>query len=506
MGGEDHRTDKRNDGDGAVIPLGLPGMDETGNVHQADDGHHDDGGQYGLGQMIEQGRKKQKRNQYRHAGEDAGQARHRPGLQVDRRTGEGPGSRVAFTDGPQHIAQSLADQFLVGVQALTGLAGHGLGDRDRLHEAQKGDNRRKRQQVQHDPDVDGRNRHGRQPLGNGADHGATAHHLELGGHQGLVADLDAPGSAIALHAGRDGILGIELQGAVGLGHAGQQGRPDFFAEAMGVGLQAGDVHIGHVDVVGGIQDTDRVMALFGRAQGLTDAGPFLGQGRYRRGGGVELLDELANLGRFDGVDAGGLIVLETHRPGDGRGDDHGHENVGDPRRQPLESIHDAEGEDAHEKGRPVGVMDGPLDHIDDGLVMMRGGIHIDTEHLGQLGGSDDDGGGVGEAVDHRMREKIDHQSQSQDPQAELKYADHQGQQNGVGDVPRAAGGGQGSQRGGCHQRNHRHRSGGQLAARSKERGDHGWQKGGVESVIRRQPRKLGIGHGLRNQNQGHGQP
>jgi hypothetical protein len=35
------------------------------------------------------------------------------------------------------LAKPLADEFLVGVEALSGFAGHGLGDGDRFHETQE---------------------------------------------------------------------------------------------------------------------------------------------------------------------------------------------------------------------------------------------------------------------------------------------------------------------------------------------------------------------------------
>ena len=45
-----HKTEYR---DGPIIPLSFPGMDKTSNVDQADNRHHDDRSQYGLGEMVE---------------------------------------------------------------------------------------------------------------------------------------------------------------------------------------------------------------------------------------------------------------------------------------------------------------------------------------------------------------------------------------------------------------------------------------------------------------------
>jgi hypothetical protein len=59
------------------------------------------------------------------------------------------------------------------------------------------------------PDVDRRHVQRRQAFGDYADHGAAAHHLEVGGVQGFVADLDAPCAPVAFHAGRDFIFWIK---------------------------------------------------------------------------------------------------------------------------------------------------------------------------------------------------------------------------------------------------------------------------------------------------------
>ena len=62
------------------------------------------------------------------------------------------------------------------------------------------------------------------------------------------------------------------------------------------------------------------------------------------------------------------------------------------------------------------------------------------------------------------------------PRRKLKNPHHQGQQDGIGDIPFASGCGQGSERGGGHQGNHRHRAGGQLTAGPEQGGHHGGRK------------------------------
>ena len=71
-----------------------------------------------------------------------------------------------------------------------------------------------------------------------ADHGPAAHHLEVAGIQGLVADLDPPCSPVAFHADRGLIFWIKVKGAIGLGNTGQQGCSDLFPAVVGFRLQA----------------------------------------------------------------------------------------------------------------------------------------------------------------------------------------------------------------------------------------------------------------------------
>ena len=48
-------------------------------------------------------------------------------------------------------------------------------------------------------------------------------------------------------------------------------------------------------------------------------------------------------------------------------------------------------------------MDRRLDDLHDGFVVVRSRVDIDAEHFGQLGGGDDQGSGICEAVDNRVR-------------------------------------------------------------------------------------------------------
>ena len=81
--------------------------------------------------------------------EDHGETGLGTGLEVDGRAGEGTAGRIGLEEGSADVGQALADQFLVGVDALFGLAGHGFGHGDRLHEGHQGNDQGRGQQLQH---------------------------------------------------------------------------------------------------------------------------------------------------------------------------------------------------------------------------------------------------------------------------------------------------------------------------------------------------------------------
>ena len=141
--------------------------------------------------------------------------------------------------------------------------------------------------------------------------------------------------------------------------------------------------------------------------------------------------------------------------------------------------------------------DGPVDRF----VVMLGLVHIHAEQLGKLRGGDDDGGCVGEPVDDRVREEVDHRPQAENAEQELEQPDQQGEQNGVGDECFAAGGGQRRECRGGHQRHDGHRACRQLSAGAEDGRHERGQERGVESEKGRQVGQLGVGHGLRDQDQ-----
>ena len=135
---------------------------------------------------------------------------------------------------------------------------------------------------------------------------------------------------------------------------------------------------------------------------------------------------------------------------------------------------------------------------------MRGlpGGHSDQRR--KLRQRDDDGGGVDEAHQHRLRQQIDRHAHAQQAEAELEQTRQQRQQHRVGDERVAAQGRERCDAGRGEQRGHRHRARGQLRRRAEQNTDNRGQQRGVQSVISREPGELRIGERLGDDDQRHG--
>ena len=222
---------------------------------------------------------------------------------------------------------------------------------------------------------------------------------------------------------------------------------------MGLRLQPEplDFHRQQADFVAGIDLAGHVATPFRLVQRPAHFRALGGQRLHGVDRAIEFPHQLAHLQRFDSRQRRGDLVLETGRPGQQRGDHHRHQYRRDLARHAAQSVHDGKRQHPHGEGRPVSVVQRFLDHLHDGLVVMLGAVDVDTEQLGQLGRGNDDGRGVGEAIDHRVREEIHHQAQPQHPDQELQQTHHHGEQDGVGDVAFGAGRRQRLQRGRGHQ-------------------------------------------------------
>ena len=111
---------------------------------------------------------------------------------------------------------------------------------------------------------------------------------------------------------------------------------------------------------------------------------------------------------------------------------------------------------------------------------MFGPIDGDAEQLGELTRRDDNGGGIGEADDHRMGYEVYERAQAKHAEAELKDAHHEGQENCVADKRFTAGKCEGLQGRDGQQGNDGRRSAGELTARAEQgggdRGQHGCEQ------------------------------
>jgi hypothetical protein len=105
-----------------------------------------------------------------------------------------------------------------------------------------------------------------------------------------------------------------------------------------------------------------------------------------------------------------------------------------------------------------------------------------------------------------MRGEVDDAAEREQTHAELDDTHHQGQQQHHADEFVAHGYGQRGHGSGGHERDDRHRAGGQLPRRPPENTEDGRHQGGIETEMNRQPGQLRIGHGLRHQHQRTGDP
>ena len=218
---KDQRTDEGHDRNDPVIPLRSPGMHETADIDQADDGHHDHGGENRLWEVVEQRREEEQHDDDREARDDAGQPGESSGLEIDRTSGKAAGRRVALAHRAKDIGDPLADKLLVGVDALPGLGSHRFGDGDGLHKAEEGDDHCRDDQPWDDPHVDVRQARGRQATGDGADDRTTSHQQQAVGVEEIVADFQTPAPMVGRRPLRCLVLLIETSSAVAIGNASE---------------------------------------------------------------------------------------------------------------------------------------------------------------------------------------------------------------------------------------------------------------------------------------------
>ncbi len=223
------------------------------------------------------------------------------------------------------------------------------------------------------------------------------------------------------------------------------------------------------------------------------------------GGRIEGSDPPRHVPRGEAGEGQFEVLVETRGPGKQGGSRDGDQHTGDPWVHLLEDEHDGEGQGGHAHGWPMRGSRDFLKNSVHGLVVVMGLLHLHAQNTGELGGRDDQGGCIGESIDHRVREEVDHEPQAKNTEQKLEQAHQESEQDRVGDVLLASRSSHGFKNCGGHQRHHRHGSRCKLPAGSKEGGDGRRQKSRVEAVVGWKPRELGVRHGLRDQDEGHGE-
>ena len=246
MGRGDQREDEGRQGDEAVGAAGLPGVLEGLGGDEAGHRQQDDHRQGRLGQVIEEGRQEEQDDSDEEAVEDHGEAGLGPGLEVDGRAGEGAAGGVGLEEGAADVGQALADELLIGVQALLGLGRQGLGHGDGLHEGHQGDDQGGGEELDHHVQAQGRDAEGRQAGGDLADHVAAADQL----HLPLLDLLDVPAAFTHRHALQHGVRQIDWGGLI-LGDlaADELELADLTQPLLILDLQGGDIDPRQDDVV-----------------------------------------------------------------------------------------------------------------------------------------------------------------------------------------------------------------------------------------------------------------
>ena len=130
---------------------------------------------------------------------------------------------------------------------------------------------------------------------------------------------------------------------------------------------------------------------------------------------------------------------------------------------------------------------------------------VQAQQMAQLLDSDQDSGAGRKADDDRMGDKVDQHAQPGHAHGQLDEAHHQGHEPRQEHVLGRARGGQGKEGGQDQQRDGVGRPGVQLVGGAPQGADDGGHDGGIDAHLRGQLGDEGIGHGLGQQDDGHGQ-
>ena len=121
--------------------------------------------------------------------------------------------------------------------------------------------------------------------------------------------------------------------------------------------------------------------------------------------------------------------LKPQAPRRQRRDSHRDEHVRQVRRMALDRHDHRQRQRGHADGGPVRRLQRRHRHLPDGVVVLLRRHGLDAEQLSELRRGNDDGGGIGEAEHHGVRQEGDHEAQADDAECQL----HQPHQQRQGD-------------------------------------------------------------------------
>ena len=159
-------------GHGGEVCAGIvPGALQGAEVHKAEDSHDDRRRQNGDGQVRQKRGQDKGRQRDSAGGEGPGGGGGRAGVEIDHRTREAAGDGIAAGERRGEIGRAEADELLIGIDTFALLRRQGLGDGDRFHEADDGDQHGRTGQQHEQIEIEiGRGKR-RQALGHRADQG-----------------------------------------------------------------------------------------------------------------------------------------------------------------------------------------------------------------------------------------------------------------------------------------------------------------------------------------------
>ena len=144
-----------------------PGPLEDAQIHQRQNRHDDGGRQRGLGQVVQRGRQKERRQGNANRGVNAGCRGLGARVEIHHRACKTTGHRETACESRRQVAGAQCHQLLVRLNPLTPFGGQGLAHRHRFHKAHHTDQQGRHRQRLPKCQVPQRQGQRRQALGHG---------------------------------------------------------------------------------------------------------------------------------------------------------------------------------------------------------------------------------------------------------------------------------------------------------------------------------------------------